>query len=119
VTGESTQPGVGAPRRLVVRAPNWLGDAVMALPAMSALRRAYPEAALTVAAVPAVAPMFLEPTGVRPDAVVAVDKGNEREALAAGHVDTIVLFPNSFRSAWVAKQAGIVERWGYRAGGRG
>ena len=119
MTVESTRPDASAPRRVVVRAPNWLGDAVLALPAMSALRRAYPEAALTIAAVPAVAPMFRELTDVRPDAVVAVETGNERDVLATGRFDTIVLLPNSFRSAWVAKQAGIAERWGYRAGARG
>jgi len=64
------------PSRLVVRAPNWLGDAVMALPAMSALRDAFPGATLTVAAVPAVAPMFLEETGVRPDAVRILSTGD-------------------------------------------
>jgi len=118
VTEASTTPGAGAPGRLVLRAPNWLGDAVMALPAMAALRRAYPEASLTVAAVPAVAPMFLEETDVRPDAVISVDKAGERQALADGRFDRIVLLPNSFRSAWTAKRAGIAERVGYRAGGR-
>ncbi|MEO7273458.1 MAG: lipopolysaccharide heptosyltransferase II [Vicinamibacterales bacterium] len=119
MTREPTAPGLLTPRRLVVRAPNWLGDAVMALPAMAALRRAWPETFLTVAAVPAVAPMFLEHTEVHPDAVVPVDKTNERAALTAGQFDTSVLFPNSFRAAWVAKQAGVTERWGYRAGARG
>ena len=47
----STPP---APSRIVLRAPNWLGDAVLALPAMAAVRRAFPRAELTVAA-PAVA----------------------------------------------------------------
>ena len=45
-------------KRLVVRAPNWLGDAVMALPAMAALREALPEATLAIAAIPSVAPVF-------------------------------------------------------------
>ena len=119
MTIDSTPPVLSAPRRLVVRAPNWLGDAVLALPAMSAIRQAFPEAALTVAAVPAVAPMFLELTGVRPDAVLAIDKSDERKVLAAGGFDTIVLFPNSFRAAWVARQAGIGGRWGYQTGARG
>ena len=118
MTVASAESGLSLPRRLVLRAPNWLGDAVMALPAMAALRRAWPDASLTVAAIPAVAPLFLETTAVRPDAVVSVDKANERSALEAGQFDTIVLFPNSFRAGWVARQAGIAERWGYRSGGR-
>ena len=44
--------------RLVVIAPNWLGDAVMSLPAFADLRRYYPSAEITVAARPSVAPMF-------------------------------------------------------------
>ena len=119
MTVGSARPGATAPRRLVVRAPNWLGDAVMALPAIAALRAAHPDASLTIAAVPAVAPMFLEPAGVDPDTVLSVDKTTERRVLAAGGFDTAVLFPNSFRAVWVAKQAGISERWGFRGGARG
>ncbi len=33
---------------ILLRAPNWLGDCIMALPSIAALRRAYPQAALTV-----------------------------------------------------------------------
>ena len=45
--------GRRAVNRLVIRAPNWLGDAVMALPAMGALRAAFPAAHVAVAAIPA------------------------------------------------------------------
>ena len=45
-------------KRLVVLAPNWLGDAVMALPAMADVRRASPHAEMTVAARPSIAPLF-------------------------------------------------------------
>ena len=45
-------------KHLVILAPNWLGDAVMALPAIADLRRAMPHAAITVAARPAIAPLF-------------------------------------------------------------
>src|SRR5438445_52745 len=44
--------------RLVILAPNWLGDAVMALPAIADVRRGEPGATITVAARPAVAPLF-------------------------------------------------------------
>ena len=46
------------PRRLLVLAPNWLGDAVMALPAIADLRRAFPAAHLAVAARASVAAVF-------------------------------------------------------------
>ena len=44
--------------RLVILAPNWLGDAVMALPAIADVRRAAPGTHIAVAARPPVAPMF-------------------------------------------------------------
>ena len=40
--------------RLVILAPNWLGDAVMAQPAVAAVRRALPEATIAVAGRPSV-----------------------------------------------------------------
>ena len=43
-----------AMKRLVIRAPNWLGDAVMALPALAAVRAAMPGTRITIAAVAAV-----------------------------------------------------------------
>ena len=53
-----------APDRLVVLAPNWLGDAVMALPALQTLRDHYPQAHLAVAARPSVAPLYAMVPGV-------------------------------------------------------
>jgi len=43
---------------LVILAPNWLGDAVMALPAIADVRRAAPHARIVAATRPAVAPLF-------------------------------------------------------------
>ena len=55
------------PRRMAIRAPNWLGDAVMAIPAMGAVRARYADASLTVVALPSVAPVFLEQTPASPE----------------------------------------------------
>jgi heptosyltransferase-2 len=107
-----------SPSRLVVRMPNWLGDVVMALPAVTAVRTAFPSAHLSVAAIDSIAPMFEERTGVRQQAVVVVDKKAEASRLRGAGADTIVLLPNSFRSAWVAQRSGIPNRWGYAAGFR-
>ena len=105
--------------RLVIRAPNWLGDAVMALPAMGAVRAAFPDAHLAVAAVRSIAPIFEQETSAREDSLLTLPDGAaEVAALAAGKFDAVVLLPNSFRSAWSARRAGIPERWGYASGGR-
>ena len=105
--------------RLIVRTPNWLGDAVMALPAMGAVRRAFEGRAVVVAAPASVAPLFEEITPAAPDAIVAIDRAREREQLRGAGADAILLMPNSFGSAWVASRSGIGERWGYRASARG
>jgi len=105
--------------RLIVRAPNWLGDAVMALPALEAVRRAHADATLILAARASVAPLFEEDTPVRPDTIVVVDDTSEAARLRDAQADAILLLPNSFGTAWRARRAGIPERWGYHAGGRG
>ncbi len=109
------KPDIG---RLVIRAPNPLGDAIMALPAMAALGAAFPDAQLIVAAEPAVAPLFQEITQLAPNQVVVADKRREAAQLREAQPDAALLFTNSFRTAWVARQAGIGQRWGYRAYGR-
>ena len=51
-------PSTPEPRQLLIVAPNWLGDAVMALPAIADLRRAFPRARVVVAARSSVAAVF-------------------------------------------------------------
>jgi lipopolysaccharide heptosyltransferase II len=100
--------------RIVVRAPNWLGDAVMALPAIGSVRAAFADAHLAVAAVPSIAPLFDEHTNAGQNHVLTIDSSRrEWRVLAAGQFDAIVLLPNSFRTARAAKRAWIGERWGY------
>ena len=113
--------------RIVVLSPNWLGDAVMALPALADVRRHYPAAHLAVAARRSVAPVFTMVEGV--DEIVTLPgRGGVRAvsswrqdaaALAAGHFDAALLFPNSLATALIASQSGIGERWGYAADWRG
>jgi heptosyltransferase II len=91
--------------RIVILAPNWLGDAVMALPAIADVRRAAPRAVIAVAAKASIAPLFQIVAEVND--VIAVDRLD-------GSFDTALLLPNSFRSAMTVKKAGIAERWGYR-----
>jgi heptosyltransferase-2 len=105
--------------RLMIRAPNWLGDAVMALPALAAVRRTYAASTIIVAARAGVAPLFRERTAVAPNEVVIVDERGETGQLRAVRADAVLLLPNSFRSALLARLAGVPERWGYRTSGRG
>jgi heptosyltransferase-2 len=107
--------------RIVVRPPNWLGDAVMALPAMAAIRRHFNSAHITLAATPPVAALLREENNAAPDAVVDLPKAT-REAvrvLRDREFDIGILLPNSWRSAWQFHRAGIAERWGYGTSFRG
>jgi heptosyltransferase II len=104
--------------RIIIFAPNWLGDAVMALPAIADIRRELQQAVIAVAAKPSIAPLFEMVTDV--DEVVAIENGLPRdESDGPAKYEAAILLPNSFRSALGARQAGISERWGYRADWRG
>ena len=112
--------------RLVILAPNWLGDAVMALPAIADVRRALPAAHLTVAARAAVAPLFQLVPDVDDTIVLGAGASPRRvdswaaigKELRGRGFDAALLLPNSIHAALVASRAGIPERWGYGRGVR-
>ena len=113
-------------KRLVILAPNWLGDAVMAMPAIADIRRAAPDAEIAVAARPSVAPMFRLVPAIN-EVVVLEHRASVRRVstwrglgaeLADRKFDTALLLPNSVHAALVATGARIAERWGYRSSWR-
>ena len=92
----------------------------MALPAIADVRRTWPDARLSVAARPSIAPLF----SLVPDVndIVVLPRGGASAAAAAlapHSFDAAILLPNSFQIALAARRAGIPERWGYRADWRG
>jgi heptosyltransferase-2 len=106
----------------VILAPNWLGDVVMALPAIASVRRWFPDAHLAVAARVPVAPLLSMADGVD-EVITLTGRGDWRDAegrradarqLASGRFDLALLLPNSFHAGWLVRQAGVAERWGYR-----
>ncbi|MBP7569300.1 MAG: lipopolysaccharide heptosyltransferase II [Acidobacteria bacterium] len=113
-------------RRTLVLAPNWLGDAVMALPALAGLRRQHSGDHLIAAARPSIAPLFEMVGGI--DQVVRLPAGRawhpadlrrEAAAIASAKAELAILLTNSFRTAWIVRRAGVAERWGVRADLRG
>ncbi len=97
----------------MIVAPNWLGDAVMALPAIADVRSSRAGAPLAVAARASVAPLFaLAKDAGTIDEVVTLPRSGPSPL--AGF-DTAILLPNSFSSAMSVARAGVRERWGYRA----
>jgi heptosyltransferase-2 len=99
--------------RVLVLAPNWLGDAVLSLPAVAGIRRGLPDVRLAVAARPSVAPLFTMAAGV--DEVIALGNARQSVAQLRGRFDLALLMPNSFASAHLVWRAGIPDRWGYRS----
>lgn len=113
--------------RIVVIAPNWLGDAVMALPAIADIRRHFAGARLTIAARPPVAPLFSMVQGV--DDMLTLPGGGglravlgwqeDARALQGKGLEIAILLPNSFANALSVKKAAIAERWGFATDWRG
>jgi heptosyltransferase-2 len=132
-------------RRILVRVPNWVGDAVMALPALAGVRGLFPRAEITVLAAPRVAPLFPGQPGVSEVLVypsgwekwltlwrlrrglrcpVAQDfagalPGNRKPETGNRAFDLGLAFPNSFESALGLVLAGAKERLGYNTDARG
>lgn len=106
-------------RRLLVRPPNWLGDAVMSLPVLQGLKRRFPDAALTVLAVPRVAPLFMHHPLVQEVLELTPGfRGWSSLLTLRGRFDLAVALPNSFAAALGLLVAGARVRAGYGADGR-
>ncbi len=108
-------------KKLLVRATNWLGDAVMSLPALREIGRVHEGWHITILAVPWVAALYAgEPFC---DEIVAYQRDGEhrgligRERLArtlrGRGFDRAILLQNAFDAAWIAWRAAIPERIGY------
>lgn len=99
----------------VVIGLNWVGDNVLAIPAYKALQHRFrSEGGIAVAAPRNVAPL-LEASGIFKQVIPWSRTTRQRIAALreAGDFRRAVIFPNSFRAAFVAFGAGIRERWGY------
>jgi heptosyltransferase-2 len=103
----------------LIRATNWVGDAVMSLPAIRAIRDAFPAAHLTVLARAAVADLYARESAI--DGVILLAASRRRAAadLRRGNFDCAILLPNSFDAALTAWLARIPRRIGYRRDARG
>jgi heptosyltransferase II len=112
--------------KILIRATNWVGDAIMALPALRAVRGRFPEATIAIVARPYVADIY-RGQGIS-DELISYDAGGAhagfsgRERLArelrARTFDIALLLQNAFDAAWLAWRAGIPERIGYARDGR-
>ncbi|MGQ0542273.1 MAG: lipopolysaccharide heptosyltransferase II [Blastocatellia bacterium] len=111
--------------KILVRSTNWIGDAVMSIPAMRELSRIFPDAHITLQTRPWANGIFNDSDFV--NEIIAIDTSlsrirsirNEVGLLRAEKFDLAVIFPNSFESALVPMLAGIPRRIGYNKDLRG
>lgn len=100
---------------ILVRSPNWLGDACMAVPAMRAIKAGRPDLKLTILSPAKLAPLWHEISEV--DAVIEFPEKASPWKIASlikkyGRFDVAILLPNSMRSALEVWLAGIPRRVG-------
>ena len=110
------------PETILVFCPNWVGDAVMATPALECIRRNYSGASIIglirayAAGVAADGPWF--------DQLIKIqDKTfggflNLIREIRRLNPDMAIVLPNSFRSALIARCGGVGKIYGYRRNGR-
>ena len=106
-------------RRVLVRAPNWVGDAVMSLPVLAGLKRLFPLAEVTVLAAPRVAPLFAAQPGVTEIIRYPSDRGKWQVLWELrGRFDVALALPNSMESALGLWLVGVPSRVGYNTDAR-
>ncbi|HKW57769.1 MAG TPA: lipopolysaccharide heptosyltransferase II [Candidatus Acidoferrum sp.] len=103
--------------KLLIRATNWVGDAIMALPALRAVRKRFAEAQITILARPYVAEIY-KGQSVCDDLMASGSEADVVRELRARKFDAALLLQNAFEAAWVAWRAGIPQRIGYGRDGR-
>jgi heptosyltransferase-2 len=113
--------------KLLIRATNWVGDAIMALPALQAVRNRFPAARISILALPYVADIY-RGQGIADD-LIPYDRHGEHkgisgkeklaDVLRSKKFDTALLLQNAFDAAWIVWRAGIPERIGYNRDARG
>jgi heptosyltransferase-2 len=112
--------------KIMIRATNWVGDAIMALPAIRSVRAAFPDAHISIVARPYVAEIY-QGQGICDELIPYNPKeqhkalsGRERLAreMRSKNFDVAILLQNAFDAAWLAWRANIPQRIGYARDGR-
>lgn len=111
--------------KIVVRGTNWVGDAVMTIPALRMLRRVFPTSQITLYTRDWARGIFEDADFIDEILTFEQEKSSLKTVLEQSKVlrmrkfDLAVLFPNSFESALAAKLGKVKSRIGYATDGRG
>lgn len=104
------------PFRILIRSSNWLGDAVMSVPAVRAIKHGRPDAHVTIAVLEKIAAMWKLIPEV--DAIIPLPEGSVVQVVRLlkqqSPFDVAILFPNSLRVALETWFSRIPRRVGYR-----
>lgn len=104
------------PFRIVIRSSNWLGDAVMSMPAVRAIKRGRPDARVVILTPAKLADLWKRVPEV--DEVLPFESSasvfNVARKLRRGAFDVAIIFPNSLRTALEPWLGGIPRRVGRR-----
>jgi heptosyltransferase-2 len=109
-------------KRVVVRGTNWVGDAVMTIPALRELRRVLPGAHITLATRPWAEGLFADADFI--DDLLIYDRrslgavARQAREWRRRRFDLAVLFQNAFEAALIAAVARVPARVGYATDGR-
>lgn len=110
--------------KILIRMPNWLGDAVLALPALRAVVDNFSGSEIWVAVSSRSLELMATEPGVAgvlevPEPLTMSDFWRLSRRWRDFKFDLAIIFTNSFSSALLASMAKIPERWGYKTDGRG
>lgn len=115
------------PDRILIRSTNWIGDAIMTTPAVRTIRRNFPDADITLLALPWVADVFAACPHI--DHIFIYDKNGRHQGLKGKlrlaadlrkqGFDLTILLQNAFEAALITTLARIPIRAGYTTDGRG
>ena len=123
----STRTPFDRARNILIRGTNWIGDAIMTLPAVRAIRSTFPAARISVLAKPWVAEIFHLCPDVD-EVIVFQSPGSHSgitgklrlaKELKARKFDTAILLQNAIEAAIIPCLAGIPVRCGYNSDARG
>lgn len=116
---------LGHPQKILIRSVNWIGDAVLTIPAIRSIRQAFPDASISLLARPHVSEIFSKSPYI--NEIILYDdafrgiRGRLRLAglLRAKGFDMAILLQNAFDAALISWLSNIPERIGYRRDWRG
>ncbi|HDH53340.1 MAG TPA: lipopolysaccharide heptosyltransferase II [Nitrospirae bacterium] len=113
------------PQKILIRGVNWIGDAVLTLPSIRSVRKAFPNARISLLVKPWVSDIFNESPDI--DEIILygdsfhgfAGKLRLAKTLRKKNFDIAILLQNAFDAALISWLAGIPEIIGYKRDGRG